>query len=111
MWSENEDRALALFLREKPAKLMLSLKAAEKKPKYVNRISKEIDCTYSHIIRLLDKLEQLGLVKFMKVKRVKYVELTETGKDLAIELESVVRRLSKVQGHDPAKTPKKVETE
>lgn len=111
MWSENEDTALALFLREKPAKLMLSLKAAEKKPKYVNRISKEIDCTYSHIIRLLDKLEQMGLVKFTKVKRVKYVELTETGKDLAIELESVVRRLSKVQGHGQVKAPKKAEAE
>ncbi|MBN2095534.1 MAG: winged helix DNA-binding protein [Candidatus Aenigmarchaeota archaeon] len=106
MWSEKEDTALALFLREKPAKLMLSLKAADKKPKYVNRISKEIDCTYSHIIRLLDKLQELDLVKFTKVKRVKYVELTETGKDLALDLESVVRRLSKIQEHAPERAPK-----
>ncbi len=105
MWSEKEDTALALFLREKPAKLILALKAADKKPKYVNRISKEIDCTYSHIIRLLDKLEEMGLVKFTKVKRVKYVELTEPGKDLAIELESVVRRLSKIQEAVEAKAP------
>ncbi|MGC9310772.1 MAG: hypothetical protein ACP5E4_03560 [Candidatus Aenigmatarchaeota archaeon] len=97
MWNEKEDMALALFLREKPVKLILSLKAAaDKKPKYVNRIAKEIDCTYSHIIRLLDKLEALGIVSFTKVKRVKYVELTETGKDLAIDLEGVVRKLSKI---------------
>jgi DNA-binding MarR family transcriptional regulator len=101
MWDEKEDMALALFLREKPAKLILALKAADKKAKYVNRIAKEIDCTYSHIIRLLDKLEVLGLVKFTKVKRVKYVELTELGKDLAIDLEGVVRKLSKIQGRSP----------
>jgi DNA-binding MarR family transcriptional regulator len=88
--------AMSLFLREKPAKLLLALGTTSKKPKYVSTLSREINCTYSHTVRLLDEFRKFGLVKFMKVSRVKYIELTEEGKDLMLQLEGIVRKLSKL---------------
>ncbi len=89
--------AMSLFLREKPVRLLLSLRSTDKKAKYVSIISRDINCTYSHTVRLLDEFKQLGLVKFVKVSRVKYIELTEKGKDLVHDLEGVVRGLSKMK--------------
>lgn len=89
--------AMSLFLREKPVRLLLSLRSTDKKAKYVSTLSRDINCTYSHTVRLLDEFRTLGLVKFMKVSRVKYIELTEEGKDLVHELEGVVRSLSKMK--------------
>lgn len=88
--------AISLFMREKPVRLLLSLRTTDKKAKYVSTLSRDINCTYSHTVRLLDEFKALGLVKFMKVSRVKYVELTEEGKDLVHQLEGVVRNLSKI---------------
>jgi DNA-binding MarR family transcriptional regulator len=89
--------AMALFLREKPTKLLLALSTTDKKAKYVSTLSRDINCTYSHTVRLLDEFKNLGLVKFIKVSRVKYIELTEEGKDLVLQLEGVVRKLSKIK--------------
>lgn len=88
--------ALSLFLREKPARLLLALGTTNKKPKYVSVLSREINCTYSHAVRLLEEFRRFGLVKFMKVSRVKYIELTEEGKDLMLQLEGITRKLSKL---------------
>ncbi|HIE41214.1 MAG TPA: hypothetical protein EYP80_00965 [Candidatus Aenigmarchaeota archaeon] len=94
---KNNENVLTLFLREKPTRLLLSLSTTDKRAKYISTLSKEINCTYSHTVRLLDEFEKLGLVRFIKVSRVKYVELTEEGKDLILQLEGVVRRLSKIK--------------
>lgn len=93
--------AVSLFLREKPVKLLLALGSTTKKAKYVSILSKDINCTYSHTVRLLDEFKSIGLVKFMKVSRVKYIELTEEGKDLILQMESVVRKLSKLNSQEP----------
>ncbi len=99
MWSEKEEDNMArgLFLREKPVKLLLALGSANKKAKYVSVLSKEINCTYSHTVRLLNEFNLLGLVKFTKVSRVKYIDLTEDGKDLTIQVEGTVRKLEKLK--------------
>jgi len=94
---EKKNNMVSLFLREKPVKLLLALSTADKRPKYVSTLSKEINCTYSHTVRLLEQFRELGLVKFTKVSRVKYIELTEDGKDLIIQLQGVVRKLSKIK--------------
>ena len=93
---EEKKDAVSLFLRSKPTKLLLALASGDKRAKYVSTLSREINCTYSHTIRLLELFKNLGLVKFIKVSRVKYIELTEEGKELVHELEGVVRKLSKI---------------
>jgi DNA-binding MarR family transcriptional regulator len=83
-----------LFLRTKPVKMLTSLKSG---PKYATIISKEVDCTYSHTVKLLANFERAGLVGFVKKGRIKIIELTDDGQDLAHDIENVLMRLSKLK--------------
>lgn len=89
-----------LFLRTKPVKMLMSLKDG---PKYATIISKEVDCTYSHTVKLLSLFEKNGLVTFEKKGRIKIIELTEDGQDLAQAVEGVLRKLSKVKARSEKK--------
>jgi predicted transcriptional regulator len=89
------DTVLArLFLRFKPVKIMLSLK---KGPRYATQVSKEVDCTYSHTVKLLEDFKKLGLVTFKKQGRIKIIELTQDGEDLAHSIEGVLMKLSRIK--------------
>jgi DNA-binding MarR family transcriptional regulator len=83
-----------LFLRIKPVKILTSLR---KGPKYATILSKEVDCTYSHTVKLLDLFRDYGLVEFEKKGRIKIVKLTETGEEIAKGAESVLLKLSKLK--------------
>jgi predicted transcriptional regulator len=89
-----------LFLREKPARILLALKMAKDRSKeivYATILSKEADCTYSHTIKILDVLQKMGLVLFEKKGRIKRVKLTEDGLDIAHNMEAVKRKLIQVE--------------
>lgn len=83
-----------LLLRKKPAKLLTSLNTEEHK--YVTVLAKEIDCTYSHVVKLLDIFAKLGIVRYKKEGRVKYIALTDEGKEIAKTLETLIKKLSKL---------------
>ncbi len=83
-----------LYLHVKPVRLLISLKAG---PKYATILSKEIDCTYSHTVKLLDQFKKLGLVTFEKKGRIKIVKLTSVGEDLAHAFEGVMMKLNKLK--------------
>jgi predicted transcriptional regulator len=85
-----------LFLREKPARILLALKTA-KSPVYATILSKEADCTYSHTIKILDVLQVTGLVTFDKKGRIKGVKLTDDGWDIAHNMEAVKKKLIQVE--------------
>jgi predicted transcriptional regulator len=96
-----------VFLREKPAKILLALKTREGSV-YVTMLSKEADCTYSHVIKILNIFHDLGLVKFEKSGRIKKVNLTEEGWGVANKMDSVLKNLLKLKLEKPeAKKAKK----
>ncbi len=82
-----------LFMRKKPVELLVALKTQKKK--YVSVLAKEADCTYSHTVKLLNEFKEIGLVKFDKMGRVKFVNLTQKGESLAEKMEEILRRFSK----------------
>lgn len=86
--------ASKLYLHVKPVKLLTSLKAG---PKYATILSKEIDCTYSHTVKLLDQFKKFGLVDFEKKGRIKIVKLTSVGEALAHAFEGVLMQLNKLK--------------
>jgi len=88
-----------IFLREKPAKILLGLKQA-KSPVYATLLSKEADCTYSHTIKILELFRQLGLVQFEKKGRIKRVVLTDDGWDIAHNLEAIVKKFEQLEKQD-----------
>ena len=83
-----------LFLRSKPVKMLTSLKNED--IKYATQVSKVVDCTYSHTVKVLEMFRKLGLVVFEKKGRIKIVRLTEEGLDVAHDFEGIRRKFKKM---------------
>lgn len=83
-----------LFLQRKPAEMLVFLKKGEN-PNYATEVSKGVDCTYSHTIKVLDKFKNFGLVEFEKEGRIKLIKLTEDGQDIAHDLEGLLRKFKR----------------
>ena len=83
-----------LFLRVKPVKMLSSLRGG---PKYATILSKEVDCTYSHTVKLLDLFKDYGLVDFEKKGRIKMVRLTDIGSDLVGSVDNLLMKLGRIK--------------
>jgi len=77
-----------LFFRRKPALMLIALKKVSR-AKYGSQLAKEVDCTYSHAVKILQNLEELGLVSFERKGRIKIIKLTKKGTDVADNIESI----------------------
>ena len=88
------DDAVSMFLRIKPAKTLILLRDRSK-AWYVSKLAKEVDTTYPHMVKLITRMEQLGIVRTRKEGRTRYVELTDKGEELAHDLEGIYRHISR----------------
>jgi len=95
-----------LFLREKPAKILIGIKSA-KGGVYATILSKEADCTYSHTIKILNLFNKLGMVTFEKKGRIKRVTLTDDGWEIAQNLEAVLKKFIQLEDASTAEKKKK----
>ena len=77
-----------IFFRRKPAMMLVSLKR-NTRMRYGSILAKEIDCTYSHAVKILQTLEELGLVIFEKKGRIKVIQLTKKGKEVADAIDEI----------------------
>lgn len=77
-----------IFFRRKPAMMLVSLKR-NTRMRYGSILAKEIDCTYSHAVKILQTLEELGLVIFEKKGRIKVIQLTKKGKEVADAIDNI----------------------
>lgn len=83
-----------VFLKEKPVRTLVAL-AKKDRVWYASMLCKETDCTYPHMINILRAFESEGLVETEAQGRIKIIELTEKGEDLAHDFENVIRRIQK----------------
>ncbi len=77
-----------LFFRRKPAMMLIALKKVSR-AKYGSQLAKEVDCTYSHAVKILQTLEGIGIVNFEKKGRIKIIKLTKKGADVAEHIEAI----------------------
>jgi len=77
-----------IFFRRKPASMLVSLKK-NSRMRYGSVLAKEVDCTYSHAVKILQTLEELKLVVFQKKGRIKIIQLTNKGKQVADAIENI----------------------
>jgi predicted transcriptional regulator len=77
-----------VFFREKPAMMLVELKNA-KSEVYASSLAKNIDCTYSHVVKILQQMEKEGLVNFNKQGRLKLLSLTKKGNDIANNIDGI----------------------
>jgi len=85
-----------LFLHPKPVKMLTILKKED--VQYATQVSKVVDCTYSHTVKVLETFKKLGLVVFEKKGRIKLVKLTDEGMDIAHDFEGIRRKFLKMAG-------------
>ena len=71
-----------VFFREKPAMMLVELKNANAGV-YASVLAKQIDCTYSHVVKILQHMETSNLITFEKTGRLKLLNLTKEGKAVA----------------------------
>jgi len=77
-----------IFFRRKPALMLVALKK-HTRVRYGSILAKEVDCTYSHAVKILQTLEELGLIAFEKKGRIKLIKLTKKGDEVADSIENV----------------------
>ena len=82
-----------LFFRRKPAMMLIALKKVSR-ARYGSQLAKEVDCTYSHAVKILQTLEEFGLVSFEKKGRIKIIKLTKRGSEVAENIESIRKLVS-----------------
>lgn len=77
-----------IFFRRKPALMLVSLKK-NTRMRYGSVLAKEVDCTYSHAVKILQTLQDLKLVEFEKKGRIKLIKLTKKGKSVADAIDNI----------------------
>ena len=84
----NKKQIFEVFFREKPAMMLVELKNANSQV-YASVLAKQIDCTYSHVVKILQEMQKADLINFKKEGRLKLLELTPKGTDIAKNIESI----------------------
>ena len=84
---ENKE-IFSVFFREKPAMMLVELKNA-KSTVYASSLAKSVDCTYSHVVKILQEMEKAGLVNFEKQGRLKLLTLTKSGNEIADHINGI----------------------
>lgn len=77
-----------VFFREKPAMMLVGLKNS-KGPVYASSLAKQIDCTYSHVVKILQEMQKHELVEFDKQGRLKLLTLTKKGHEVADHIHNI----------------------
>ena len=77
-----------ILFREKPAMMLVELRNA-KSEVYASSLAKNVDCTYSHVVKILQEMQREGLINFDKQGRLKLLTLTRKGEDVANAIDSV----------------------
>ena len=78
----NRKDIFEVFFRRKPAMILVALKKNNRN-RYGSVLAKEVDCTYSHTVKILQEMERAKLVSFEKQGRIKTIKLTEPGNKIA----------------------------
>ncbi len=77
-----------VFFREKPAMMLVTL-LSTRQEHYASSLAKIVDCTYSHIVKILNEMQKSGLITFKKEGRLKVLTLTKKGEDVAKSIEEI----------------------
>jgi DNA-binding MarR family transcriptional regulator len=77
-----------ILFREKPSMMLVELRNA-KSEIYASSLAKHVDCTYSHVVKILQEMEKEGLIKFERQGRLKLLTLTKKGECVADYIDKI----------------------
>lgn len=76
-----------VFLQEKPCAILNVLRNSQ--GSCASEIARKIDCTYSHVHKILLFLEKEEFINFEKQGRIHKIDLTEKGEKIAEHIEKI----------------------
>lgn len=82
-----------VILRTKTPYILTYLLEQPNKTESKTNIYKKTDVTYSHICKIIDKLEKNNIVAIEAVGRTKEVTLTKTGRQIAEHMDEILVKL------------------
>ena len=85
----NKEEMIKTIFREKPTAMLLNLYNKGKDVSYASNLAKEIDCTYSHCVKVIQKFQKAGYIDFNRSGRIKELSLTKNGKEICENLNKV----------------------
>lgn len=86
-------QTINIFLREKPCQILIALKSSDEGNRYSSAISRRINVTYSHTVKIIHYMIELKLVKVKRHNRSKILELTLKGSKIADLLIKIKERI------------------
>ena len=86
--AKKKEDIFEVFFRRKPAMILMALRKNTRN-RYGSVLAKEVDCTYSHAVKILQEMEKAKLVNFEKHGRIKSIELTDSGNRIAEHIEKI----------------------
>ena len=87
-----QKRIFDVLFREKPVMMIVTLLNTTKEM-YASTLAKEVDCTYSHVVKILKEMNKANLVSFHRQGRLKILNLTKKGKEVAKHLDALRQTL------------------
>ncbi|NJL43929.1 MAG: Rrf2 family transcriptional regulator [Nitrosarchaeum sp.] len=81
-------KIFGVFFREKPAMMLVTL-LDNGSDVYASSLAKVVDCTYSHVVKILQEMQKAGLIAFNKRGRLKVLTLTKKGEEIARHIETI----------------------
>ncbi len=85
---KDKDEIFKVFFREKPTLMLVELLNTEDNL-YASSLAKQIDCTYSHVVKILQQMEKHELINFEKLGRLKLLTLTKKGQEVANHMDQI----------------------
>ncbi len=78
-----------VFFREKPSLMLVHLLRKQGET-YASSLAKSVDCTYSHVVKVLQDMQRAGLITFEKKGRLKVLVLTKKGMEIATLMDKII---------------------
>jgi len=81
-------KIFGVFFREKPAMMLVTMLNTQSE-QYASSLAKAVDCTYSHIVKILNEMQKAELITFQKEGRLKVLKLTKKGEEMARSIDAI----------------------
>ena len=79
-----KEDTINLFIKKKPTAILTGIQGGEEV--YALQLAEDLDITYAHTVRVIKKMEALGLAEHVEKGRKNIINLTEYGEELANNL-------------------------
>jgi len=86
-----------LFLKEKPFQALLAVDELD--PAYASLVARRIDSTFAYTTTILSEMERAGLLKSRPEGRIRYLKLTESGRQAAEAMKNLRAVLERSSSH------------